>query len=162
MAFKRDYLRTNERMELCTMKYMQLHSMMIWEAWQNNNFITEEEKKLMEITIESARDFVQSVRDRINKKDNDMIAKKMQSFDIRYVDRYTIEQLNRDVAKKTEFAKIPMEQWLKWCEEMISIKCKNCQTHCDSCELYDAFDDNFVPEFDGWNLPNCKYAYKEE
>lgn len=128
------------------------------EEWKKRDDMTKDEHKQLKTAMTYLRKFLDSVYDRLGKKEQAIIDKKLAKFDFKLVDDYTLKQVFRDIEDRFVNAAVPREQFYKWTEEMMCIKCNGCTKDWNTCDLHQVFDDNFIPE-SGYNLPNCKYAY---
>lgn len=130
------------------------------ESWSKRGAITREERKNLKTAATLLKKFWNSVYDRMGKKEQEMLSKKLTKYDFRLIDDYTLQKLYRDMQDKLKYAIIPREDFYDWCSEIMEVKCKNCTCDWKECKLHDIFDDNFIPE-STWGLPNCRYAYEE-
>ncbi|MMZ65727.1 hypothetical protein D1872_281520 [compost metagenome] len=99
-----------------------------------------------------------SVYGRLSQKEQEQIKKKLFKYDFKLVDDYTMKQVNRDIKDKVNNAVMPRQQFYDWCKEIMSVKCHGCSKDWNTCDLYEVFENNFVPE-SGFNCQNCKFAY---
>lgn len=168
----RDYLNANEKNQFMVLQSIvqmidglrnsgadgpKLISML--EEWSNHNNMTKDEHKNLKTAETFLRKFLGSVYERLSKKEQDIIRKKIMKFDFKLVDDYTLKQVNRNIQDRFVNAAVPREQFYKWTEEIMSVKCNGCTKDGNTCELNQVFEDNFIPE-SGWNCDNCKFAYR--
>jgi hypothetical protein len=136
----------------------QIHT--ILEQWKNSNNLTKEEHKSLKTSETYLKKFIMSVFNRLSKKEQSILEKKILKFDFKLVDDYTLKQVNRDIQDRFVNAVMPREQFYTWTEEIMCVKCLGCTKDGNTCELNAVFEDNFIPE-SGFDLPNCKFAYKK-
>lgn len=128
-------------------------------AWDTRNNLTTEEHKALKTAETYLTKFYTSVLSRLGQDEIAKIRKKTSNYNIRVIDKFTLDKLNRDTNNKTVNAVVPRGEFEDWCEEIMEVNCKNCSKDRKNCKLKKVFDDNFVPESD-WGLDNCKYAYE--
>jgi hypothetical protein len=133
----------------------------ILEEWSKSSNITKEEHKNLKTSGTLLRKFLLSVRDRLSKKEQSILDKKIMKYDFRLVDEYVLKQVNRDIEDKFANAVVPREQFNDWCAEIMTVKCQGCTKNWNECPLHEVFNDNFIPE-SGYNCTNCRYAYHKE
>lgn len=132
----------------------------ILQEWSGRNMMTKEEHKNLKTSETYLRKFSDSVYHRLSKKEQDIIDKKINKFDFKLVDDYTLKQINRNIQDRFVNAAVPREQFYTWCSEIMTIKCNGCTKDGNTCELNAIFEDNFIPE-SGFNCENCKFAYTD-
>lgn len=170
----RDYLNANERNQFMVLQSIvqmmdglrnsgvdgpKIGSML--EDWKARGNLTKEEHRNLKTAETYLRKYLSSVYERLGKKEQDVIKKKISKFDFKLVDDYTVKQLNRDMRDKLINAVMPRQQFYDWCVEIMDVKCNGCTIDWQTCELHTMFEDNFVPE-SGFDCSNCKFAYKVE
>lgn len=133
----------------------------VLEDWNKRGNLTKEEHKSLKLAGTYLAKFCKSVYDRLSDKEKVQIDKRLQKYDFRLVDDFTLQRVYRDINNKMVNAVVPRKQFYKWCEEIMDCNCKNCTKDWNQCELHKAFEDNMIPE-SSWNLENCRYAYKKE
>lgn len=131
------------------------------EEWTKRGNMTKEEHKNLKMSETYLRKFLASVYERLSPKEQDLIKKKVMKFDFKLVDDYTLKQVHRDIKDSLKNAVIPRQQFYDWCVEIMEVKCNGCTKDWNSCDLYEAFEHNFVPE-SGFDCSNCKFAYSHE
>jgi hypothetical protein len=128
------------------------------EEWTKRENMTKEEHRSLKMVETYLEKFIMSVYNRLSPKEQEQIQKKLMKYDFKLVDDYTLKQVSRDIKDKLQYAVMPREQFYEWTSEMMEVKCKGCTKDYKTCDLYDVFHDNFVPE-SGFDCSNCKYAY---
>ncbi|MBT2696365.1 hypothetical protein J7E79_02800 [Bacillus sp. ISL-40] len=129
------------------------------DEWTKRSNMTKAEHKSLKTAETYLKKFLTSVYDRLSPKEQSLIDKKVMKFDFKLVDDYTLKQVHRDIADRFVNAAVPREQFYKWCEEIMCVKCNGCTKNWNECDLHQVFDNNFVPE-SGFDCTNCKYAYQ--
>lgn len=132
----------------------------ILDDWSSRNNLSKDEHKNLKLAQTYLKKFCESVLNRMNVKEKNAIAKRLEKFDFRLVDDYTLKKVYRGIQDKMVNAVIPREQFNNWCCEIMDVRCKNCNKNWKECELHEVFDNNFIPE-STWRLENCRYAYKK-
>lgn len=128
------------------------------EDWSKRDNMTKDEHKNLKTAETYLRKFLSSVYERLSKKDQEQIKKKLMKFDFKLIDDYTLKQIDRDIKDKLANAVVPRQQFYDWCSEIMSVKCNGCTKDWNTCQLYEVFENNIVPE-SGFDCRNCKYAY---
>ena len=134
----------------------QISSML--EEWSKRGNMSKDEHKNLKTAETFLRKFLASVYERLSKKEQEQLKKKLVKFDFKLVDDYTLKQINRNISDRFVNAAVPREQFYKWCEEIMNVKCNGCTKDWNTCELFQVFEENFVPE-SGFDCKNCKFAY---
>lgn len=128
------------------------------EEWMKRDNMTKEEHKQLKTSMTYLNKFLDNVYSRMSQKEKDVMKKKLDKFDFKLVDDYTLKQVFRDIEDRFVNAAVPRQQFYKWTEEIMCVKCNGCTKNHNECELHQVFEDNFIPE-SGHNLLNCKFAY---
>jgi hypothetical protein len=129
-------------------------------AWNTRGNLSKEEHKSLKMAETYLTKFYTSILNRLSINEVVKINKRNSSFNIRILDKFTLDKLNRQTNDKYKNAVVPREQFENWCEEIMEIKCKGCTKDRQACKLHEVFEDNFVQESD-WGLDNCRYAYNQ-
>ncbi|WP_284037440.1 DUF5651 domain-containing protein [Neobacillus sp. 114] len=131
------------------------------EEWAKGGNLTKEEHRSLK-TIETYMEkFIMSVYNRLSPKEQEKIQKKLFKYAFQLVDDYTFQKMSRDAQDKIQNAVMPRQQFYNWCKEIMAAKCNGCTKDWNTCDLYEVFEDNFVPE-SGFDCKNCKFAYSLE
>lgn len=168
----RDYLNANERNQFMVLQSIvqmmdglrnsgvegpKISSML--EEWKTRGNLTKDEHRNLKTSETYLRKFLSSVYDRLGQKEQEVIMKKINKFDFKLIDDYTLKQLDRDIQNKVANAVMPRQQFYDWCSEIMDVKCNGCTKDWQTCELHHMFENNLVPE-SGFDCANCKFAYK--
>lgn len=129
-------------------------------AWDTRGNLSKEEHKSIKMAETYLTKAYTSILNRLSKDEVIKISKRLSSYNLRILDKFTIDKINRESGDKYKNAVIPRELFENWCEEIMEVKCKGCNKDRQACKLREVFEDNFVPEAD-WGLDNCRYAYTE-
>ncbi|MCM3763467.1 DUF5651 domain-containing protein [Neobacillus niacini] len=130
------------------------------EEWTKRDNMTKGEHKSLKMAETYLSKFIMSVYNRLSKKEQEQINKKLMKYDFKLVDDFTLQKVNRDIKDKIQNAVMPRQQFYDWCSEIMAVKCNGCTKDWNTCPLYEVFEDNFVPE-SGFDCTNCKFAYTE-
>jgi hypothetical protein len=128
------------------------------ENWTKAGNMTKDEHRSLKTAETYLRKFLTSVYERLSKKEQEVIKKRLLKFHFKLVDDFTLQQLNRDMKDKLKHATMPREQFYDWCADIMEVKCNGCTKDWNTCDLYQVFENNFVPE-SGFDCTNCKFAY---
>lgn len=120
--------------------------------------ITSEEHKNLKMSETYLKKFISSVMNRLDPKATHQLIDRASKYEIKIIDQFTKRKLYGEWAEELEVIKMPREQYNNWCDRIMKTECKNCKKQCGQCELFELFEDTFIPE-SSWQLPNCKYAY---
>jgi uncharacterized membrane-anchored protein YjiN (DUF445 family) len=166
----KDYLNADEKNQI--MVFMSILQIMngnrgingpkiitVLEDWNKRGNLTKEEHKNLKYAGTYLTKFCMSVYDRLSDKEKIQMDKRLQKFDFRLVDDFTLQKIYREMTDRMVNAVIPREQFFKWCEEIMHVNCNGCTKDWKQCELHEMFEENFVPE-STWNKDNCRYAYE--
>lgn len=126
------------------------------EDWNSRGNLTKDEHRSLKMAGTYINKFCESVYERLGDKEKFEIERRLGKFDFRLVDDYTLKKVYKQI--QTEFEK--QEEYRTFAEEIMDIRCKGCTKDYKQCELYKLFDNNFIEE-SGFDMCNCKYAYKE-
>ncbi|KXZ40032.1 hypothetical protein SAMN05661008_01508 [Alkalithermobacter thermoalcaliphilus JW-YL-7 = DSM 7308] len=128
--------------------------------WSGRNFITKEEHKNLKLAETYLTKYYKAVLERLGKKEAEKVFKRLGDFELKIMDRYMLNRLRGQWENELQVAHLKREEFEDWCEQIMHIKCKNCSLDYNNCNLYDVFEENLVPD-SGYNLHNCRFAYKE-
>jgi hypothetical protein len=131
------------------------------EEWAKRGNLTKEEHKSLKMAETYMGKFIMSVYNRLSKKEQEQIQKKLLKYSFKLVDDYTLKQVNRDIKDKMQHAVMHRQQFYDWCVDIMEVKCNGCTKDWNTCNLHQVFDNNFVPE-SGFDCKNCKYAYSQQ
>lgn len=168
----KDYLNADEKNQM--MVFMSILQIMngnrgingpkiitVLEDWSKRGNLTKDEHRSLKFAGTYLTKFCESVYDRLDDREKKQIDKRLQKFDFRLVDDYTLQKIYREMKDRMVNAVVPRELFYKWCEEIMECNCKGCTKDWKECELHEVFEENFVPE-STWNKKNCRYAYKSQ
>jgi hypothetical protein len=155
----KDYLSAKERNDFLTIMYMVIMQDRMLKSWVSKGALTKEEITLLKKSRTWTNKFNEKVKSRLSRKEVEYTDKKIDKFDVRFFDDYTIQKIFRDMSNRLENATIPRPYFTRWCEEIMDVNCRQCtKSHCE-CYLNEMFEENLVESDTGEELPNCRYAY---
>lgn len=168
----KDYLSADEKNQIMVfMSILQVMSgnrgingpklMSVLQDWDQRGNLTKDEHKNLKLAETYLSKFCKGVYNRLNDREKVQIDKRLQKFDFRLVDDYTMQKIQREINDRMVNAAVPRQLFYKWCEEIMNCNCKGCTKDWKECELHQVFEENFVPE-STWNLENCRYSYGGE
>jgi hypothetical protein len=131
------------------------------EEWAKRDNLTKDEHKSLKMAETYMGKFIMSVYNRLSKKEQELIQKKLLKYSFKLVDDFTLQQVNRDIKDKMKHAVMPRQQFYDWCVDIMEVKCNGCTKDWNTCDLHQVFDNNLVPE-SGFDCGNCKYAYSQQ
>ncbi len=121
--------------------------------------ITKDEHKFLKMSETYMKKYVKSVQARLSSKQKKFFKDKSKKRAIKIIDAWTEKRLYGQWGDEMRVVKLPRSVYENWCSEIMSVKCKNCTQSHNECKLHDYFIETFVPEADGYDKPNCRYAY---
>lgn len=130
------------------------------EEWMKRGNLTKDEHRNLKMAETYMEKFVMSVYNRLSKKEQEQINKKLFKYAFQLVDDYSFQKISRDAQDKIQNAVMPRQQFYDWCSKIMAVNCNGCTKDWNTCDLHQVFDNNFVPE-SGFDCKNCKYAYQE-
>lgn len=128
------------------------------EQWEKSNNLTKDEKRSLKMVDTYLKKFIDSVLNRVDKREKEQLLKRIERFDFRLVDDFMLQKVYRDLKDKMKYAVVEREDFYNWCEQIMHVNCKNCTECWEKCELHQVFEDNMVPE-STHELDNCRFAY---
>ena len=128
------------------------------EEWSKRGNMSKDEHKNLKTAETFLRKFLASVYERLSKKQQNELKKKLVKFDFKLIDDFTLKKIDRSIADKAHNATMPRQQFYDWCVEIMEVKCNGCTKDWNTCDLHEVFDNNLVPE-SGFDCQNCKFAY---
>lgn len=133
----------------------------IADSWEKQGLATKEELKYLRTATTYLEKFYDSVLARQGAKEQDRLRKMLGKFDYKLIDDYTLQRIMRDMSDKLNYAVMKREDFENWSRDIMYTCCRGCKKDWKECDLYDALDDNFIPE-SSWGCDNCKYADPRE
>ncbi|WIF95146.1 DUF5651 domain-containing protein [Caminicella sporogenes] len=156
----KDYLNAEELNDFLLIATVLQTVSKIRKGWSSRNNLTKEEHKNLKYAETYLEKFLTQLVSRLSAKEQRKIENRAKEFELKIIDKYTLQRMKGQWEEELKVAHLKREEFEDWCEQIMEIHCKHCKKHHDSCNLYDVFVNNFVPE-SGWNLENCRYAYRK-
>ena len=165
---KRQYLNEEERniyMSLATIvnmvdgielqrdKYVQLEN--IIDNWDKKDFITKEEKKNLKLANTYLKKFMDSVYERLDRRTQETLEKKLVSFGFRLLDQETIRIMNR-YNKLKENVVVDRKTFDLVAEDIANMYCCGCNCNYQDCKIYDMYTQMLYVGVG--EKPNCPFA----
>lgn len=158
MGFKRDYLISEEMNEFMLIGTLLDTAEKIRKSWPDRNMLDKEQSKNIKYAETYLRKFWEGILENLNGKELKKILKRSKDFNVRIMDKFTLERFEKDIIQNSRTMYLPTNEFYKWTEEVMHMACRGCDRSCMKCDLHTVFDNNQVPESD-WKRPNCKYSY---
>lgn len=155
----RDYLNSNETNDYMTIRFTVMVLKRILKEWGALGNLTKEEITNIKYAVTYTTKFFNLIQARLNPKENDKFNKRLAKFEFKLVDDYQFKKIFRDTQNAMVNAVMPREDFNNFCEEIMDVRCKDCNKDWSTCKLHDVFENNFAVEPTGYELPNCRFAF---
>ena len=165
---KRDYLTAEEKnfymiskafIQYCDgLRSLELNSSCnkIWEDWKSRGMLTGEMQGNLKRTYTYLRKFCYELEENLSKSERETLDKRIDKFDYKLVDDYTVKKLLRDIQDHMKYAVIEREKFEPVLEDIAAVRCTGCTANYEKCPIFKMLDDISVPYVK--EEPNCPYA----
>lgn len=154
----RTYLNATEMNDYMVIGALLDSATRIRKEWSEHENMTKDEHKAIKTAETYLSKFYQSVLSRQDKKELTKISRRLGDFELKIMDKLTLNRLRGTWQEESKIVKIDREEFHDWCNMIMEVKCMDCKKDYGSCSLHDVFDSNFVPG-SSYCMNNCKYAY---
>lgn len=165
--FKRSYLNTEEtNMYMLSKSFIQVingernmnnkTTNEIWVEWDKRGMITPEMKKNIKLVRTYLSKFCYEIEDNVDERELKRLNKKIENFDYRLVDDYTLKKIFKDIEDRSRYFVIDKEKLYPILAELMEVSCVSCKKDYKSCDLYNMFDDLLINKVN--ECSNCPYA----
>lgn len=155
----KDYLNRPEEEKMIWLAITHSRLMVDKQEFGQTGAITKDEHKYLSMVETYLDKFLTSYLGRLSTKDLQRLNKRIVNYDIRVMDRYTLNRVEGKLKDDLEVTHLTRDEFEDLCDGLLITHCNNCTKDHSECKLYDVFMNNFVPDA-GYNLPNCIFAYK--
>ena len=125
------------------------------QTFERAGMLTKDTKRSLKMCMTYLDKFLGETYFLLDDREQKKITKKTLGFNLKFINDYEAEKLNRDIADKKKYVSIKRELF----EEVADIlgqECVNCTKDCRKCNLYDVFEDTLT--VGNGECKNCKYA----
>ncbi len=130
----------------------------IYDELLEKRLITKEQKKNLKMALTYLRKYAEDVmKNNLDRKTKMQLFNKLTKFEIKVVDDYQIQQVER-VFKTANEVQLDRQLFETMMESVHFVNCKGCTKNRCECELQTFFEDYFIPPVLESAL-NCEYAY---
>lgn len=125
------------------------------QTFERTGMLTKDTKRSLKMCMTYLDKFLGETYFLLDDREQKKITKKTLGFNLKFINDYEAEKLNRDIADKKKYVSIKRELF----EEVTDIlgqECVNCKKDYRKCKLYDVFEDTLT--VGNGECKNCKYA----
>lgn len=127
------------------------------QTFERTGMLTKDTKRSLKMCMTYLDKFLGETYFLLDNREQKKITRKSLGFNLKFINDYEAEKLNRDIADKKKYVSIKRELF----EEVADIlgqECVNCTKDYRKCNLYDVFEDTLT--VGNGECKNCKYACK--
>lgn len=129
----------------------------IVQAFEKAGMLTGNTKKSLKLSMTYLNKFLTETYLLLDDKEQRKINKKTLGFNLKFIDNYEAEKLNRNIADKKKYVSIERDLF-EDITDILGQECVNCNKDYRKCNLYDVFEDTLT--VGNGECKNCKYACK--
>lgn len=155
----KNYLNSAECLDFMMLSSLMAHLDQMVDNWCARQVVSSDESRSLKMANTYVKKFLSSLLGRLDNKEKEKIDRKMKTNTVRLYDRYTIDKLNRESENTLKNTVVDRELFDKFCEEIMDVRCRNCNKEWVDCELHTLFEENLIPEPTGYDCKNCRYAF---
>ena len=125
------------------------------QTFERTGMLTKDTKRSLKMCMTYLDKFLGETYFLLDNREQKKITRKSLGFNLKFINDYEAEKLNRDIADKKKYVSIKRELF----EEVADIlgqECVNCTKDYRKCKLYDVFEDTLT--VGNGECKNCKYA----
>ena len=164
---KRGYLNSNEE-NFYMMANVLLLSMMgetdstqgketIVQVFEKSGMLNKDTKRSLKAGITYLNKFLTETYSLLDDSTQKKIEKKRLGFNLKFIDNYEVEKLNREITEKRKYVSIERGLF-EDVADILGQECVNCNKNYEECKLYKVFEDTL--SIGNGECKNCKYACK--
>lgn len=125
------------------------------QTFERTGMLTKDTKRSLKMCMTYLDKFLGETYFLLDDREQKKITKKTLGFNLKFINDYEAEKLNREITDKKKYVSIKRELF----EEVADIlgqECVNCTKDYRKCNLYDVFEDTLT--VGNGECKNCKYA----
>lgn len=158
MGYKRDYLNSTETMEIAFINELSNTLGKLIEDWSKTGMLSSEKESNLQVAKKYIDDFICEVALSLDQKEKVKLAKKIKNNPVLMFDMHKIKKFEKRKEDSLYNFAIDYDDFCKFAEEIMNVRCKDCNVSWKDCDLYPLLDKNNAPE-SGFCVGQCKYAY---
>ena len=127
----------------------------IVQVFEKAGMLNSSTKKNLKLSMTYLNKFLTETYLLLDDREQKKITRKSLGFNLKFINNYEAEKLNREITDKKKYVSIKRELF----EEVADIlgqECVNCTMDYRKCNLYDVFEDTLT--VGNGECKNCKYA----
>jgi len=128
----------------------------IWEIWEERGMMTAEARRYLKTAYTYLCKFKAEMMTNLDDQTVSILKKKLEKFDYRLVDKYTMEKIHRDINNHLKYVVMERESFENIIQEVAQVNCVGCTKDYRGCPLAKVFDE--VLAYGAEEQPNCPYA----
>lgn len=128
----------------------------VWEDWKARGMLTGEMQGNLKRVYTYLRKFCYELEVNLSKTEQEILKKRIDKFDYKLIDDYTVKKLLRDVSNNMKYAVIERDKFEPIIQDIAAVRCVGCTCNYEKCPLFKMLDDINVPYVK--EEPNCPYA----
>ena len=128
----------------------------VWEDWKARGMLTGEMQGNLKRVYTYLRKFCYELEVNLSKTEQEILKKRIEKFDYKLIDDYTVKKLLRDVSNNMKYAVIERDKFEPIIQDIAAVRCVGCTCNYEKCPLFKMLDDINVPYVK--EEPNCPYA----
>lgn len=157
--FKKDYLTSNEQLEVMILIALKDVIGKMVTSWSERKAFYDDESKNLKTSFTYLGKFLDSIYSRLDDKELERLNRKLSMNAVRLYDNYEIEKKENKIKNVYSKFTLTSSEWYEFCEEIMNVRCKDCENCWQNCNLYKLLDENNAPEPTGFSNVKCKYFY---
>ena len=127
----------------------------IVQVFEKAGMLNSSTKKNLKLSMTYLNKFLTETYLLLDDREQKKITRKSLGFNLKFINDYEAEKLNRDIADKKKYVSIKRELFEE-IAEILGQECVNCKKSYKQCKLYDVFEDTLT--LGNGECKNCKYA----
>lgn len=127
-----------------------------WDILKEHGMLTPSMQKSLKTGYTNLKKFIYELEENLSKSQMQTLNKRMEKFDYRIIDDYTLQKIYRDASDKFKYAVIPIENLEPVLQDIASVRCVGCKENYENCHLCKMMQDIEMPYVS--EESNCPYA----
>lgn len=128
----------------------------VWKEYEKRGMITPSMQKSIKMVNTYLNKFVDEMQINLDKKENSRIEKKLEKFDFKIIDDFSMKKLFRDIKDKNKYVTMNRDIFMDILVEVSGVECVGCKKDYKQCSLCTAFEDISIAHIG--DMPSCPYA----
>lgn len=158
----KDYLNKDERVELLFLKkYLDSCEKLI-ESWGKRGNLTKEESKALKTALTWGLKGFNSIVGRQSPQTLKTFRNSIKESYVNIQDKFAIDMYRKKLSSDLNDCYEMNKDYFTLVEFILAVNCNGCTKDHKDCVFAEEFEAHCLPEPTGYDLGNCKYAYKLE